>query len=379
MLTNTLSKEEIQRYQRHLSLTEIGEEGQIKLKNAKVLVIGLGGLGSPAALYLAASGVGHIGLIDNDVVSIDNLQRQILYAPGDVSSPKADLAKARLNINNPCISVKAYREKINSFNALNIISEYDVILDCTDNFPAKYVINDACVMSGKPDVYGAIYKFDGQISVFNASSGPCYRCLYPNPPVQEIAPNCDETGVLGVLPGIIGTFQASEAIKIILGIGESLIGRMLLIDVLGLNFRFINLRKDTDCPLCGKKRKIHELIDYNIICENPNMRNVTEITVFELKDLIEANPEIQLIDVREEFEYAQGSIPQAKLIPLGQIVERMVELEEAKIIYLICRSGKRSASAIHQLMSAGYKGDMVNIIGGMLGWSNEIDGSISVQ
>jgi sulfur-carrier protein adenylyltransferase/sulfurtransferase len=379
MNNEKLSKQELRRYSRHINLKEIGIDGQIKLKRAKVLIAGLGGLGSPAALYLAAAGIGTIGIIDNDTVSLDNLQRQILYADSEVGMLKVDAAKNRLAGINPCVTINAYKERLTLSNAGDVIRDYDIVLDCTDNFPARYLINDACILAGKPYVYGSVYKFEGRVSIFGVKDNSCYRCLFPEPPEPELIPNCADGGVLGVLPGIIGTLQASEAIKLLLHIGESLISKMLLFDALEMNFRLISLKKDTNCKLCGENPEITELINYELSCKNMDIREQKELTVVELAKLLVENPKIQLIDVREDSEYAEGNLEKAKLIPLGQIESRKPELDDTVTAYMICRSGKRSATAIRLLENSGYKGKLVNITGGMLAWSAEVDPAISVH
>jgi adenylyltransferase/sulfurtransferase len=379
MNNEKLSKHELQRYSRHINLNEIGVDGQIKLKNSKVLIVGIGGLGSPAALYLAAAGIGTLGIMDYDTVSLDNLQRQILFSTEDIGKFKVHAAKSRLANINPKISIIAYQDRLTSANAFDIIQEYDVILDCTDNFPTRYLVNDACILNLKPYVYGSIYKFDGQVSVFGVKGSACYRCLYPEPPEQDLIPNCAEGGVLGVLPGIIGTLQATEAIKLLLNIGEPLVGRMFVFNALEMKSRVIIVKKDEKCKLCGEKPEIHELVDYELNCESSSMKEETEITVIELREIIDKQPDLQLIDVREDNEFAEGKIEKAKLIPLGQIVGRMSEIDDAKTAYILCRAGKRSATAIQQLKNAGYQGKLVNIIGGMLAWSAKIDPTISVH
>ncbi len=379
VINDEISNSEMQRYSRHINLSEIGIVGQQKLKKSKVLIVGLGGLGSPAALYLAAAGVGTLGIVDHDTISLDNLQRQILYADSQVGIYKADAAKERLNGINPHITITIYKDRITSSNAMDMIREYDLVLDCTDNFPVRYLINDACIMAGKPYVYGAVYKFEGQVSVFGLKDSGCYRCLFPEPPEPELIPNCADGGVLGVLPGIIGTLQATEAIKLLLDIGEPLNGKMLLFDALAMDFRIMNIKRDDNCKLCGKNPVIKELNDYEIECKNMNILEEAEVTVVELKKLLDRNSKLQIIDVREVGEYTEGGMEDAKLIPLGQVVQRMPELDDSSTAYMICRSGKRSATAIRSLKNAGYKGEMKNVTGGMLAWSSEIDPSISVH
>ena len=379
-----LSNEEILRYSRHLILPEVGLEGQKKLKAAKVLCIGAGGLGSPLLMYLAAAGVGTIGIVDFDTVDFTNLQRQIIHDTNDVGRLKMQSAKETIADINPNCNVVGYEEQFTSENAMKIAKEYDIIIDGTDNFPTRYLTNDVCVLLGKPNVYGSIFRFEGQSSVFWAEKGPCYRCLYPEPPPPGMVPSCAEGGVLGVLPGIVGCLQANEAIKLILGIGTPLIGRLLLFNALKMQFRELKLQKDPDCPICGKNPTIHELIDYEEFCgirgeeaPPPEVEMSEEITVKELKARMDAGDKLNVIDVREPYEYAIARIPVPglKLIPLGQIAERSGELDPTNEYILHCRSGKRSADALNQLKAKGFT-NLKNLVGGVLAWSDEVDPSV---
>ncbi|HLI35516.1 MAG TPA: molybdopterin-synthase adenylyltransferase MoeB, partial [Terriglobia bacterium] len=348
--TAQLSKDEILRYSRHLIMPEVGMEGQLKLKQARVLCIGAGGLGAPLALYLAAAGVGTLGIVDFDVVDFTNLQRQVIHDTNDVGRPKLESARDTILDINPNVEVIPYETRLTSENALDIFKDFDLVADGTDNFPTRYLVNDACVLLGKPNVYASIFRFEGQASVFYAKEGPCYRCLYPEPPPPGLVPSCAEGGVLGVLPGIMGCIQALEAIKLILGKGEPLIGRLLIFDALGMKFRELKLRKNPECPVCGKNPTIHELIDYEQFCgirgeeHKPDMR-VPEITAVELKKLMDEGRAPMLIDVREPHEYQICRIPGSKLIPLGEVPARMHELNSADEIVVHCRSGARSAQA----------------------------------
>jgi adenylyltransferase/sulfurtransferase len=376
------SNEEILRYSRHLILPEVNLEGQKRLRAAKVLCIGTGGLGSPLSLYLAAAGVGTIGLVDFDTVDVTNLQRQIIHGTKDVGRPKIASAKESLLDINPYLNVIEHEEMFTSENALEIAKDYDLLIDGTDNFPTRYLTNDVSVLLGKPNVYGSIFRFEGQATVFWAEHGPCYRCLYPEPPPPGLVPSCAEGGVLGVLPGIVGCIQANEAIKLILGIGSPLIGRLLTFNALKMQFRELRLRKDPDCPICGENRTIHELIDYEQFCgirgeEAPpvEVSDSEEITVLELKERMDRGEKLTVIDVREPYEYAIARIPGTKLIPLGQVAERAGELDPEAEIILQCRSGKRSADALNQLKAKGFK-RLKNLVGGILAWSDEVDPSV---
>ena len=373
------SSEELSRYSRHFILPHVGMDGQRKLKQSRVLVIGAGGLGSPVALYLAAAGVGTIGLVDFDRVELSNLQRQILHSTQTVGMTKLDSARARLNEFNPNIRIETFATQLTSANAMEIIKPFDVVIDGTDNFPTRYLTNDACVLLKKPNIYGSIFQFDGQASVFSSAAGPCYRCLYPEPPPPELVPNCAEGGVLGVLPGIIGPIQANEAIKILLGIGEPLIGRLLLFDALKMQFREMRLKKNPDCPVCGANPTITKLIDYEEFCgvKKPNAKGsadmVPEITVEELKKKMDAKDDFVLIDVRRPDESAFVSIG-GSLIVLNELPEKFAQLDPNKETIVYCRSGARSANATAFLMQKGFK-NVKNLAGGILAWADRIDPS----
>ena len=375
-----LSADEIKRYSRHLILPEVGMDGQRALKAAKVLCIGAGGLGSPAAMYLAAAGVGTIGLVDFDVVDMSNLQRQLLHGTTDVGRPKLDSARERIADLNPNVHVETYETALSSENALELFEPYDVILDGTDNFPTRYLVNDACVLLGKPNAYGSIFRFEGQASVFAAKDGPCYRCLYPEPPPPGLVPSCAEGGVLGVLPGIIGTIQATETIKLILGKGDPLIGRFLIFDALRMKFRELKLRKDPDCPVCGQQPTVTQLIDYEQFCgvapraEADGVANQDDMTARELKDLLDRGEPITILDVREPQEYRINRIEGSKLIPLGELPQRYEELDPNAAIVCQCKSGARSAKAAGFLRSIGFK-NVRNLAGGIIGWIDQVDPS----
>ena len=381
-----LSNEEIARYSRHLIMPEVGMQGQRRLKAASVLMIGTGGLGAPLGMYLAAAGVGRLGIVDFDVVDASNLQRQIVHGTRDVGRPKIESARDRLSDINPLIRIETYETRLTSENALELFRDYDIIVDGTDNFPTRYLVNDACVLSGKPNVYGSIFRFEGQASVFWAERGACYRCLYPEPPPPGLVPSCAEGGVLGVLPGIVGTIQANETIKLILGAGEPLINRLLLFDALKMRFRELKLRKDPECPICGENPTIKELIDYEEFCglrPQPNAATqkedklqMQEITATELKERIDRGDDIQIIDVREPHEYDIARMPDAKLIPLAQVVNRMDEIDPNRETVMHCKGGGRSAKAIEALQKAGFAGQLANLKGGITAWSNEVDPSV---
>jgi adenylyltransferase/sulfurtransferase len=372
-----LSRDEISRYARHLIIPDVGVDGQKRLKAARVLLIGAGGLGSPLALYLAAAGVGHIGIVDFDVVDVTNLQRQILHGTKDVGRSKLASARERIADINPFVELTTYETALTSKNALGIIEKYDLVVDGTDNFPTRYLVNDACVMLGKPNVYGSVFRFEGQASVFSTKDGPCYRCLFPEPPPPGTVPSCAEGGVLGVLPGLIGTIQATEAIKLILGIGEPLVGRLLLVDALGAQFRTVKVRKNPACPACGT-HEITELIDYDEFC---GMRpeagsrkpedTMPEITPLELAERLRAG-DIDLIDVREPHEWDIAHIPGARLIPLGNLPAAVPSLDRTRDIAVHCRSGARSGRAVRLLQAAGFT-RVRNLAGGILRWSDDVD------
>ena len=372
-----LSKEEVQRYSRHLIMPEVGMEGQLKLKRARVLTIGTGGLGAPLGLYLAAAGVGHLGLVDFDVVDNSNLQRQVTFTTADVGKPKSEAAKARLSALNPSIEIVSYETRLTSDNALELFRDYDIIVDGTDNFPTRFLVNDACILLGKPNVYGSIFRFEGQATVFGYPDGPCYRCLYPEPPPPGLVPSCAEGGVLGVLPGIVGSIQAMETIKLILGAGEPLVGRLLLFDALAMRFRELKLKKNPECPMCGTHRSITKLIDYEEFCgirgeEAPAMTDgIPEITATELKARQDRGDKLFILDVREPHEYQICNL-NGKLIPLGELPRRVNELDSSVEMVVHCRSGKRSADAIHFLQTAGFK-KLWNLKGGVLAWADEVD------
>jgi len=376
----TLSNQEILRYSRHLIMPEVGMEGQLKLKNAKVLLIGTGGLGAPLGLYLAAAGIGKLGLVDFDRVDFTNLQRQVTFGTRDVGKPKAAAARTRLSDLNPDIQVETFETKLTSENALELFRDFDIIVDGTDNFPTRYLVNDACVLLGKPNVYGSIFRFEGQVTIFGMSEGPCYRCLYPEPPPPGLVPSCAEGGVLGVLPGIVGSIQAMETIKLVLGRGDHLVGRLVLFDALAMKFRELKLRKNPDCPMCGRSRTIHQLIDYYEFCgvrgeeaPEPNVQ-VPEITPRELKKRLDRGDDLFILDVREPHEYQICNL-KGQLIPLGELPRRAHELDSSREIVAHCRSGKRSAEAVDFLRKAGFR-KIANLQGGILAWSDQVDPTV---
>jgi molybdopterin/thiamine biosynthesis adenylyltransferase/rhodanese-related sulfurtransferase/molybdopterin converting factor small subunit len=380
-LLPTLSNEEVARYSRHLIMPEVGMTGQRKLKAASVLMIGTGGLGAPLGMYLAAAGVGRLGLVDFDVVDASNLQRQIIHGTKDVGRPKIASARDRIEDINPHVEIETHETRLTSENALRLFVNYDVIVDGTDNFPTRYLVNDACVLTGKPNVYGSIFRFEGQASVFWAERGPCYRCLYPEPPPPGLVPSCAEGGVLGVLPGIIGAIQASETIKIILGAPDTMVGRLLLFDAWRMRFRELKLRKDANCPVCGTAPTIKELIDYEEFCgvrQQPSATqpNMEEITATELKHRLDQGDDLQIIDVREQHEFEIGRIPNSNLIPLGQVLNRMDEIDPNRETVVHCKMGGRSAKAIEALQRSGFTGRLMNLKGGITAWSNEVDASV---
>jgi adenylyltransferase/sulfurtransferase len=371
-----LNNDEILRYSRHLIMPEVGMGGQQKLKAARVLCIGAGGLGSPLALYLTAAGVGTLGIVDFDVVDYTNLQRQIIHSTADVGRKKLESAADKLKAINPFLNLRTFETKLTSENALELFREFDIIADGTDNFPTRYLVNDACVLTGKPNIYGSIFRFEGQASVFATEPGPCYRCLYPEPPPPGLVPSCAEGGVLGILPGLVGVIQATETIKLILGQGEPLIGRLLLVDALGMNFRELKLRKNPDCPACGVHPTIRKLIDYNEFCgirgeEKPVETGVPEIQVEELKRRLDQGENIFVLDVREPHEYQICNIG-GYLIPLGDLPKRVNELDTSREIVAHCRSGVRSAKAVNFLRQAGFK-KVSNLAGGILAWADRVD------
>ena len=382
----TLSKDEILRYSRHLIVPEVGMEGQLKLKAAKVLLVGTGGLGAPLGLYLAAAGIGRIGLVDFDVVDFTNLQRQVIHFTKDVGRPKIASAAEKMQALNPNVEIVKHEVALTSENALDIIKDYDLVVDGTDNFPTRYLVNDACVLLGKPNVYGSIFRFEGQATVFAYEGGPCYRCLYPEPPPPGLVPSCAEGGVLGILPGTIGLIQATETVKLILGIGEPLVGRLLLYDALGMRFRELKLRKNPECPICGDRRTITQLIDYYQFCGVPQhvaqdaQKQETQVTegeieVTEVKQKLDRGDDFVLIDVREPHEYQICNIPAAMLIPLGEVGKRLGELDPEADIVIHCKSGMRSARACGILRAAGFQ-HVRNMKGGILAWSDQVDRSV---
>ena len=379
-----LSHEEIHRYSRHLLIPDVGLAGQQKLKAASVLIIGTGGLGSPVALYLAAAGVGRIGLVDYDVVDFSNLQRQIIHGESRLGDLKVESARDRILDLNPEIQVDIYNEFISSENAFEISEPYDIIIDGTDNFPTRYLVNDLCVLTGKPNVYGSIFRFDGQASVFYAEKGPCYRCLFPEPPPPGLVPSCAEGGVFGVLPGTIGSIQATEALKLILGIGDSLIGRLLLYDALDLSFQTVKLQKNPDCKICGHTPEVTELIDYEDFCGVPardhdqgSAGEEWDITAPELAAKLKEGTEVRLIDVREPHEREISNLEGSDRFPLGQFASRLSELDSSQEIVLFCKAGTRSTRALEILASAGFK-KVKNLKGGINAWANEVDPSLPI-
>lgn len=377
-----LSQEEITRYSRHITLPEVGVEGQEKLKAAKVLVVGTGGLGSPVASYLAAAGVGHLGLVDFDVVDASNLHRQLIHGTSDVGRSKIASATETIRGINPNVTVTGYECALTSANALEIIADYDLVIDGTDNFPTRYLVNDACVLLGKPNCYGSIFKFEGQASVFAMKDGPCYRCLFPEPPPPGSVPSCAEGGVIGVLPGIIGLVQATEAIKVILGIGETLVGRLMLYDAMAMKFRQVKLKRNPACPVCGDNPTVTELIDYEEFCgvpkagaEEEEKDEAMEISVTEVKERMDRGDDFLLIDVRETQEYEICKIEGAKLIPLSEFETRFAEIPQDADVVIHCKMGGRSMNAQHFLLSKGYS-KVLNMTGGITAWSHEVDSSV---
>jgi sulfur-carrier protein adenylyltransferase/sulfurtransferase len=371
-----LTKEELTRYSRHLILPEVGLEGQKKLKSSRVLVIGTGGLGAPLLMYLSAAGIGTIGIVDFDFVEESNLQRQVIHGTRDLGRPKVASAADRIKSINPFVQVNTYNTRLTSENALDIIKEYDVVVDGTDNYQTRYLVNDACVFLGKPNVYGSIFRFEGQASVFYAKEGACYRCLYPAPPPPGLVPSCAEGGVLGVLPGIVGSIQANETIKLLLGGGDSLVNRLLIFDAWKMKFRELKLAKDPNCPVCGEHPTITKLIDYDAFCgiNLPQKENdLEEISSTDLKQKIDRNENISILDVREPHEYAIAHIPNSTLIPLGQVVRRKQELDPSRDTVVVCKVGKRSALAIRSLRDAGYQGHLLNLKNGIVAWAENVD------
>lgn len=375
-----LNREEQVRYSRHILLPQVGENGQRRLKSARVLLVGAGGLGSPVALYLAAAGVGTIGLVEFDKVDLSNLQRQILHGSGAVGGSKLDSARDRLRDINPNVHVESYETRLTSDNALKIARDYDLIVDGTDNFATRYLVNDTSVLLGIPNVYGAVHRFEGQASVFGAPSGPCYRCLFREPPPPELVPGCAEAGVLGVVPGLVGTVQATEALKMLLGLGKVLVGRLLTIDALTMAFREIEIRPDPECPACGT-REITQLIDYEDFCNGAHARQemrgeVSEIQPAQLAERLATGEELEIIDVREPFEWELGHIPGARLVPLNRIADEIPRLDKRRETVLYCKVGVRSRFAAEQLADAGLS-EVRNLAGGILRWIDEVDPSMT--
>lgn len=375
-MNSTLTNDEVLRYSRHLILPEVGMEGQLKLKRARVLCIGAGGLGSPVALYLAAAGVGTLGLVDFDTVDVTNLQRQILHNTSDVGRKKLDSAADRIQAMNPHVDLRKFETRLTSANALELLRDFDIVIDGTDNFATRYLVNDACVLTGKPNVYGSIFRFEGQASVFAVKDGPCYRCLYPEPPPPGVVPSCAEGGVLGILPGLIGVVQATEAIKLILGSGEPLIGRLLLIDALAMRFRELKLRKDPECPACGDHPTIRQLIDYEQFCgvrgeEKPATATIGDMTPEELKQRLDAGDDLFILDVRDPNEYQICNIG-GHLIPLKDLPNRVAELDAKREIVVHCKMGGRSAKAVEFLKQAGFS-NVHNLVGGINAWAERVD------
>jgi adenylyltransferase/sulfurtransferase len=372
-----LSQEEILRYSRHLIVPEVGVEGQRRLKDARILMVGAGGLGSPIGLYLAAAGVGKLGIVDFDVVDVTNLQRQVLHGTKDVGRKKVESARDRIRDLNPHVEVVPHEAWLTSENALEIIRQYDLVVDGTDNFPTRYLVNDACVLTGKPNVYGSIFRFEGQATVFCTPDGPCYRCLYPEPPPPGLVPSCAEGGVLGILPGLVGLIQATEAVKLVTGIGEPLVGRLLLVDALSMQFRSMKIRKDPRCPACGT-RELKALVDYAQFCgvgpEEPT-DDVPVMTVAELDRRRRERSDLDLVDVREPHEWDIGRIEGARLAPLSSFADALRSLDSARDVVVYCKSGGRSAKAVRQLRAAGFR-RVWNLEGGILRWSEEIDPTV---
>ena len=378
-----LSNAEVARYSRHLIMPEVGMDGQLKLKAASVLCIGAGGLGSPVAMYLAAAGVGRLGIVDFDVVDYSNLQRQVIHGTPDVGRPKLESARDTLQAINPEVHVETHEVALSSGNALDVLGGYDVIVDGTDNFPTRYLVNDACVLLGKPNAYGSIFRFEGQASVFAAKDGPCYRCLYPEPPPPGLVPSCAEGGVLGILPGVVGTIQATEAVKLIMGVGEPLVGRFLVYDALRMRFRELKLRRDPDCPVCGDNPSVTALIDYEQFCgvtpaapaSDSSAGADDDATVEQLKARIDSRDGVFILDVREPQEYQICAIPGSTLIPLGDLPSRLHELEGRGEMIVHCKSGARSAKAVKLLRDAGFV-QAKNLRGGILRWIDAVDPSL---
>ncbi len=371
-----LSNAELRRYGRHLTLAEVGEEGQLRIKAGSVLLVGAGGLGSPLALYLAAAGVGRIGVVDFDDVEESNLQRQVAHGSAAVGHPKLDSIAARMQDLNPHVHVERHELRLDRTNALELVRRYDVVADGTDNFATRYLVNDACVLAGRPNVYGSILRFEGQASVFDATRGPCYRCVFPQPPPPGVVPSCAEAGVLGVLPGVIGSIQATETLKLLLGTGEALVGRLLLYDALEMSFRELRLRKDPACPVCGTNPTIRELIDYDEFCApRPKSPEPVGIGARELADRLARGEDLVVVDVREGFELQLARFPKAVHVPLGQVAQRARELPADRTLVLACHRGSRSMRALELLREQGFT-RLRNLTGGIDAWSREVDNSV---
>jgi sulfur-carrier protein adenylyltransferase/sulfurtransferase len=373
-----LSQEEILRYSRHLIIPDVGVEGQRRLKGARVLMVGAGGLGSPIGLYLAAAGIGRLGIVEFDTVDVTNLQRQVLHGTKDVGRKKVESARDRIRDVNPHVEVVPHETRLTSENALEIVRDYDLVVDGTDNFATRYLVNDACVLLGKPNVYGSIFRFEGQSTVFCTADGPCYRCLYPEPPPPGMVPSCAEGGVLGILPGLVGLVQATEAVKLVAGIGEPLVGRLLLVDALRMQFRTVKLRKDPRCPACGT-RELRALVDYEEFCgitgAEEDTGGVPVVTPGELDERRRRGEDLDLVDVREPHEWQIGRIDGARLAPLSSFAEALSTLDSARDVVVYCRSGVRSAKVVRQLQAAGFR-RVWNLEGGILRWSEEIDPTV---
>jgi adenylyltransferase/sulfurtransferase len=379
-VASELTREELIRYSRHILLPQVGEDGQRMLKKSRVLLVGAGGLGSPVALYLSAAGVGTLGLVDFDSVDLSNLQRQILHGSSGIGSPKIDSARDRLRDINPNVHVEAYETRLTASNALDIARDYDLIIDGTDNFATRYLVNDTSVLLGVPNVYGSVYRFEGQASVFGAPAGPCYRCLFREPPPPDLIPSCAEAGVLGVVPGLVGTIQATEAIKMLLGLGDTLVGRLLLFDAMAMSFRTLEIRPDPQCPACGT-REITELMDYDELCGTAALvaapaEAVKEIQPAQLAERLGRGEKLEIIDVREPYEWEIGHIPGARLVPLDRIAEEIPRLDKRRETILYCKVGARSAYAAQQLARAGVA-DVSNLAGGILRWIDDVDPTMS--
>lgn len=375
------SKEELTLYSRHLILPDVGLDGQAKLKNARVLVVGTGGLGSPILLYLGAAGVGTLGIVDFDFVDETNLQRQVIHGKRDVGRPKVASAADRIKALNPHITVESHNLRLSADNALDLLGRYDIVVDGTDNFATRYLLNDACALLKKPLIYGSIFRFEGQATIFDAANGPCLRCLFPEPPPPELSPSCGEGGVLGVLPGLIGCIQATEVIKWIVGIGQSLSGRLLVFDGLSMRFREMKLRKDPACPLCGEAPTLHGLIDYEDFCglkSAEDLHAIPELSPRDLQALMRDDPTLDIVDIREKFELAMGALPNVRHAWAGQLLRGETPLDPSRTTVLVCKVGERSAYIASRLLKDGYGGKLFNLKGGMNAWATDIDPSLAL-